>query len=31
VCDHFYKDAKGPCNIDYNGKQFPFTVDGEAR
>ena len=31
VRDHFYKDAKGPYNIDYNGKQFRFTVDGEAR
>lgn len=31
ACDQFYKDAKGLYNIDYNGKQFRFTVDGPAR
>ena len=31
ACDQFYKDAKGPYNIDFKGKQYRFTVDGPAR
>ena len=30
-CDQFYKDAKGPYNVDFSGKQSRFTVDGAAR